>query len=179
LTGTSLAESGVDMSDAKDKADAPAAAPKKKSKLVLILALAFVVLGGGGAGAFWYFKRPPADGKADEAKEEKAEAAVPPGIVELEPFVVNLADPGGQRYVRVSLRLLTHDEEQALEIKESAVANAKLRSSILELLSMQTADGLVTPDGKNALKKAIAEQASHAVHELKVTDVLFVEFIVQ
>jgi flagellar FliL protein len=167
------------MSDAKEKVDAPAAAPKKKSKLVLILALAFVVLGGGGAGAFWYFKRPPAEGHAADAKEEKSEATVPPGIVELEPFVVNLADAGGQRYVRVSMRLLTHDEEQAKEIKESAVANAKLRAAILELLSMQTAEGLVTPDGKNALKKAIAEGAEHAVHELKVTDVLFVEFIVQ
>jgi flagellar basal body-associated protein FliL len=37
----------------------------------------------------------------------------------------------------------------------------------------------VTTEGKTALKKAIAERAAHAAHELKVTDVLFVEFIVQ
>lgn len=163
------------MSDAKEKA----AAPKKKSKLVLILALAFVVLGGGGAGAYWYFAQrsaPPAEGGAAKAEPEEAPE---PGLVELDPFVVNLADPGGQRYVRVSVRLLTHDPEQALEMKESAVATAKLRAAILELLSMQTADGLVTTEGKNALKKEIAERAAHAVHELKVTDVLFVEFIVQ
>jgi flagellar protein FliL len=167
------------MSDAKDKADAPAAAPKKKSKLVLILALAFVVLGGGGAGAYWYFAH-SAEGKdGEEAKAAEPEAAPEPGLVEMDPFVVNLADPGGQRYVRVSMRLLTYNEEQALEIKENAVDKAKLRAAILELLSMQTSDGLVTPDGKNELKKVIAERASHAVHELKVTDVLFVEFIVQ
>jgi flagellar FliL protein len=167
------------MSDAKDKSDAPSA-PKKKSTLVLILAIAFVLLGGGGAGAYWYFAQhsaQPAAGKAVEAAEP--EAAPEPGLVELEPFVVNLADPGGQRYVRVSMRLLTHTEEQAVEMNENAVATAKLRAAILELLSMQTADGLVTPDGKNALKKAIAAQAAHVVHELKVTDVLFVEFIVQ
>jgi flagellar FliL protein len=168
------------MSDAKDKADAPAAAPKKKkSKLVLILVLAFVLLGGGGAGAYWYFAHSVERRDGEEAKAEEPEAAPEPGLVELEPFVVNLADPGGQRYVRVSMRLLTHDEEQALEMKENAVATAKLRAAILEILSMQTADGLVTPDGKNALKKAIAGRAAHAVHELKVTDVLFVEFIVQ
>jgi flagellar FliL protein len=97
----------------------------------------------------------------------------------MEPFVVNLADAGGQRFVRVAMRLLTYNEEQAAELKEDAVARTKLRSVLLDLLSMQTADGLVTPEGKVALKKAIAERASHAVHELKVTDVLFVEFIVQ
>jgi flagellar FliL protein len=165
------------MSDAKEKADA-ASAPKKKSKLVLILALAaFVVLGGGGAGAYWYFaQRSAPPGEGGEAKTAEASE---PGLVELDPFVVNLADPGGQRYVRVAMRLLTHDEEQALEMKENAVAKAKLRAAILELLSMQTADGLVTTEGKDALKKAIAEGAAHAVHELQVTDVLFVEFIVQ
>jgi flagellar FliL protein len=168
-----------DAKETKDKADAPAAAPKKKSKLVLILALVFVVLGGGGAGAYWYFAKANAAPEGKHANAEAEAEAEEPGLVELEPFVVNLADPGGQRYVRVSMRLLTQNEEQALEMKESAVAKAKLRAAILELLSMQTADGLVTPDGKNALKKAIAEQAAHAVHELKVVDVLFVEFIVQ
>ena len=171
------------MSDAKDKtekADA-SAAPKKKSKLLWIVLVAVLVLGGGGgAGAYFYFSQKSAaaaDGK--EAKKAEPEAAPEPGLVEMEPFVVNLADTGGQRYVRVSMRLLTYDEEQAVEMKENAVAKAKLRAAILELLSMQTADGLVTPEGKNALKQAIAERAAHAVHELKVTDVLFVEFIVQ
>jgi flagellar FliL protein len=167
------------MSDAKDKtdkADAPAA--KKKSKLVPILLTVVLVLvaGGGGAGAYWYFNRSADTG---EAKAPQPEAAPPPGMFEMDPFVVNLADPGGQRFVRVSMKLLTYDEEQAAELKEDAVAHAKLRSALLDLLSMQTADGLVTPEGKVALKKAIAERASHAVHELKVTDVLFVEFIVQ
>jgi flagellar FliL protein len=173
------------MSDAKDKtekANAPAAKKKKKSKLVWILLIVAIVIlaGGGGAGAYWYFSQRsaiPAEG--EEASAPEPEAGPEPGLVELDPFVVNLSDPGGQRYVRVSMRLLTYDEEQALEIKENAVSKAKLRASILELLSLQTADGLATPDGKNALKKAIAERAAHAVHELKVTDVLFVEFIVQ
>jgi len=166
------------MSDAKDKADAPAAAPKKKkSKLVFILVVALVLVGGGGAGAYFYFNRPaPAEG---EAREEPADESTPPGIVEMEPFVVNLADPGGQRYVRVAMRLLTRDEEQARALKENAVDSARLRAAILEILSMQTADALVTAEGKQALKAAIAERASQAVRELKVTDVLFVEFIVQ
>ena len=169
------------MSDAKEKTEKPADAPaaaKKKSKLVPILltVVLVVVAGGGGAGAYWYFNRPA---QTEEAKAPEPEAPPPPGMVEMEPFVVNLADPGGQRFVRVSMRLLTWNEEQAAEIKEDAVAKTKLRSALLDLLSMQTADVLVTPEGKAALKKAVAERAAHSVHELKVTDVLFVEFIVQ
>ena len=169
------------MSDAKDKTDkveAPAASKKKKSKLVpILLTIALVIVaGGGGAGAYWYFNRPSSTG---EASAPKPEAAPAPGMLDLEPFVVNLADPGGQRFVRISMKLLTYNEEQAAELKEDAVAKAKLRSGLLDLLSTQTADTLVTTEGKTALKKAIAERAAHAVHELKVTDVLFVEFIVQ
>ncbi len=166
------------MSDVKEKTDAPAGAPKKKSKLVLILVLVFVVLGGGGAGAYWYLAQRSAP-KGGQAATAEPEPASEPGLVVLDPFVVNLADPGGQRYVRVAMRLLTHNEEQALEMKENAVSTAKLRAGILELLAMQTAEGLVTAEGKSALKKEIAERAAHAVHDLKVIDVLFVEFIVQ
>jgi flagellar FliL protein len=168
------------MSDAKDKSDkTDGSAPKKKSTLVrMLLTLALVVLaGGGGAGAYWYYTHRAAPQAVAETPQP--EAAPPPGIVEMEAFVVNLADPGGQRFLRVSMRLLTWDEEQAAEVKENAVEKARLRSAVLELLSMQTAAPLITPEGKAELKKAIAERAAHAVHGLKVTDVLFVEFVVQ
>ena len=172
------------MSDAKEteKVEAPAAPKKKKSKLIpILLSVLFVILaGGGGAGAYWFYThRAPSEAGGEEAEEPKVEEAPPPGIVEMEPFVVNLADPGGQRFLRVSMRLLTYDKDQAAELKEDAVEKAKLRSALLELLSMQTAEPLVTPDGKAELKKAIADRAAKAVHELKVTDVLFVEFVVQ
>jgi len=165
------------MSDAKEKTEKAAApAAPKKSKLVpFLLALIFVMLAGGGAAGYWFYAH---KGASDKAAPEK-EAAPEPGIVEMEPFVVNLADPGGARFLRVSMRLLTYSEDQAAEIKEDAVAKTKLRGALLELLSMQTAAPLVTPDGKAELKKAIAERAAHAVHDLKVTDVLFVEFVVQ
>jgi flagellar basal body-associated protein FliL len=55
----------------------------------------------------------------------------------------------------------------------------RVRSSILEMLAQQTADQLVTVEGKAALKTAIIERASEKAEELKITDVLFSEFIVQ
>jgi flagellar FliL protein len=138
-----------------------------------------VLLAGGGAGGYWmYAKRTAEAGGEAAAKEEEK----PPksGVVDLEPFVVNLADESGKRFLRVNMKLLTWDEEQVAEMKEDAVINAKVRSSILELLSLQYAAPLVTPEGKEELKKAIAERVAETVgEELKVTDVLFVEFVVQ
>ena len=130
-------------------------------------------LGGGGAGYWAYAMR--------GAPQEAAKPAPPKiGIIPMEPFVVNLADEGGSRFLRVTLSLAVEGgDERAKETTEDNVVSARIRSAILERLTQQTSDHLVTPEGKAALKKVIAEQASHAAHELKVTDVLFSEFVVQ
>ena len=143
--------------------------------------VALVVLLGGGGGAYWKFvASKPVDPKAEEAKakEEKAKEEAKAVAVALDPFVVNLADLGGTRFLRVNLSLVVHDEEKAKELEEG-VAKMKVRSAILELLSLQHAETLITPDGKKELKKAIAEAADKAVVELHVSDVLFSEFVVQ
>ena len=160
-------------------AAAPAAAdaPKKSRKgLFLIAGVALVAILGGGGAAYWMFF---ANAPAAEAAEPVEEETGPGAAVALEPFVVNLADAAGTRYLRVSLSLVVADEVHAAEIGESDVTKARIRSAILELLAVQTADRLITPDGKAELKKTIAEAASHAVEELHVSDVLFSEFVVQ
>jgi flagellar FliL protein len=162
-----------------DTAPTDAAAPAKKSrgKLVPIL-LAVLLLGGGGGGAYWYFVARPAAAGTAEAEHELEEPE-PTGVATLEPFVVNLADPGGSRFLRVSLALVVKDEMAAAELSESPVVKSRIRSSLLELLAQQTSDTLVTPEGKTALKAAIKEQVAHAAHDVEVADVLFSEFVVQ
>jgi flagellar FliL protein len=157
------------------------AAPKKKSKKgFFMIILLLLVLGGGGAGAYFYFlKGTPAEAHAREAEPEPEPEAAATGIVPMEPFVVNLADLGATRFLRVSLSLVVRDEVLAKEIEENAVDKARIRSAILELLAMQQADAIVTPEGKDELKKLIAERSEHAAHELKVVDVLFSEFVIQ
>jgi flagellar FliL protein len=162
------------MSDAEkaEKTESHAPAPKPKSKLVpILMGVVFLLLAGGGAAAYWMY---------GSAGEEGVEPPSPsPGVVTLDPFVVNLADEGNRRFLRVHLNLLTWDEHQAEELEEDQVGHARIRSSILELLSLQYAAPLMTPQGKEELKEAIAERAEAAVEHLEITDVLFVEFVVQ
>ena len=152
--------------------------PKKKGKgkRILFAVVCLVVLGGGGgAGDWFYANRTP----ATAADKKKPAPPVPTRILAMDPFVVNLADGGGSRFLRVTLSMVVDDNESAREIVEQEVIRAKVRSALLERLSLQTADQLVTPEGKKELKKAIAEQATHSAHGLKVSDVLFSEFVVQ
>jgi flagellar FliL protein len=157
--------------------EAAAAAPAKKgkSKLLLIGVPVIVLLAGGGAGAWWYMgKSPDAAAAAAEPEPETA-----PGFITLDPVIVNLADPGGRRFLRISLRLVVKSEEEAKELEEKELVLLKARSAVLELLATQKSEDLQTPEGKTELKKQIAERATSAFGHAEVTDVLFAEFVVQ
>jgi flagellar FliL protein len=156
------------------------AAAGKGSKGLIFAIVGLVVGLGGGGGAYYVYATKYATPAA-----AKAAPAPPTSVMPMEPFVVNLADQGATRYLRVTLSLVVEGEEAAKEggeggeSGEAQVVKARLRSTILEALSQQTSDHLVTPEGKAELKKTIAEKAHEAAHELKVTDVLFSEFVVQ
>jgi flagellar basal body-associated protein FliL len=70
-------------------------------------------------------------------------------------------------------------DEDAKHIEGSKVQLLRIRSAVLELLSQQMSEQVVTPEGKQALKQAIQEQASAVLKPVDVTDVLFTEFVVQ
>jgi flagellar basal body-associated protein FliL len=144
-------------------------------KLIVIIVIALVVLGGTAAGAYWWMTK---TGDPEAATEAKAEDHGPGGLIPFEPFVVNLADTEASRFLRVSMKLVV-GAEHAKELEHDEVMLMRARSSILELLTEQTAGRLVTADGKAELKKAIIERASTILHDVPVIDVLFTDFVVQ
>ena len=159
----------------KPSAPAPTAKKGGRSKLIVIAAIGVVLLGGGGLAAYWTLRKPAGGAEVTEHVKKPDHN----GIVSFEPFVVNLADAGGQRFLRVSVRLIVDEQEEAERIQKSEVLLMRLRSSILELLTQQTADQVVTQDGKSSLKKTIATRAAAIAEPAKVSDVLFSDFVVQ
>ena len=177
------------MSEAKT--GAAKAAPSKVGKLVAI-GLAVVMLVGGGGGAFWWFTRTAhaepgvEEGKSDgesktkgKRKSKHAEEESGTGIVSLEPFLVNLADAGGSRFLRATRKLVVEDDKVAEHLTKNEAAIVRARSAILELLTVQTGDHLVTSEGKTALRKEICERVTPLTGGVEVTDVLFADFVVQ
>ena len=160
---------------------APAAAPadgaKKaggKNKMFMIGGVVLALAGGG-----YYYKTQAAAHEEEAPKAAKEVSPKERGLVSFDPFVANLADEGGQRFVRVTVQLVVADAVQATEMTEIPVMAMQARAIILELLSVQLADTLVTPEGKIALRQAIAERVAEALHEIEVVDVLFSDFVVQ
>jgi flagellar FliL protein len=159
-----------------DPAAAPATKKSSKGKFILIVGVLVLLLGGGGTAAFFALRKPAAAATGDAPKKA---AKAPTGIVSFEPFVVNLADPAAQHFLRISVRLIVANEEEAKKIDDSQVQLMRLRSSIVDLLTSETSAHIVTQDGKDTLKKQIAERAAKIVEPIEVADVLFSDFVVQ
>ena len=171
----------------------PTSKPKGKRKLLIIAVLSVIVLAGGGAAAYWMWagSRAASDadataegaGESDAAGEAtaKVKSKVPEdaGLVEFPGFLVNLADEGGQAYLRTTLSLLVASEAEAKALATKPALKSLLRSSILEVLAQQTGGVLVTPKGKEDLKRAIVAKVDALGLEVKVQDVLFSDFVVQ
>lgn len=164
---------------------AAAIAPPKKPrsrllKWIVLSVLLLLLLGGGGGAGWWFFLRtPPADEEGGEAAAAEPAKPAGDGIVAMEPFLVNLADKDASRFLRVTLRLVVETKKEAAEIAENEVAKTRLRSAVLELLTQQVAATLNSPEGKEQLKKAIAQRSARVLGDKKVLDVLFTDFVVQ
>jgi flagellar protein FliL len=156
-----------------DETPAPPAKPKKKGGFLKILIAVVVLLGVAGGGAAFFLKG------GDTAKAEEEPGLEERGLVTFETFLVNLADAGGNRFLKVNLQIVLESEEEAAKVQETPVVMSALRSALIELLTQQQASVLVTADGKTALKKEIKERVAGSLKHRKVIDVLFSEFVVQ
>jgi flagellar FliL protein len=140
-------------------------APAKKSKkLVIIIGALAAVLVLGGAGFYFLVLKPRAAAAAaeeDGGEAPKAAAhdahATPPAYLPMDNMVVNLADPGGDRVAQVGVTLVVADAHTSDTVKGFLPT---IRSGVLMLISQKTAAELLTPEGKEALAKAIYREAS-------------------
>jgi flagellar FliL protein len=95
--------------------------PKKRKGKLLPMLLALVVIGGGG-GAYWWLNR----GLVEAAP--KITPLAERGLIAFEPFMVNLSDGGGTRFLKVSLQLVMEDEAAAAKVGESPVVSCRRRT---------------------------------------------------
>lgn len=177
---------------AEEEAAEGAAAEEKAAggggrKLVLI-AVAVLLLGGGGAAA-WFMglfggghAAPPAEGgeaaHGDEDGHGAAEAAVPDvgALSALDPFIANLSDEDGRRYLKATLQV------EFFKGQVPGEWNARLpqvRDLLLTLFSSKNFAEVRTPQGKAVLRDEIVTRLNHALRQDMVKAVYFTEFIVQ
>ncbi len=105
--------------------------------------------------------------------------------------IFNLADPGGGRYIKLEVVIefedpkaaglkgeayLKHQEEFA---KELAPVKPRLHDVLLRAVSSRTSLELLRPEGKESLRAELKEKFGQVVHEAKIRDVLFAQFVIQ
>lgn len=142
-----------------------AAAPAKSSKkLIIILVVLAVLLVAGGAAAWLILASRNADeeGQGDERRPAQAAQAAktpksPPTFLPMENMVVNLADPGGDRFAQVGITLELADSKTA-DLVKTYMPN--IRSGVLMLVSQRTTDELLTREGKEKLALDIRREVS-------------------
>jgi len=104
-------------------------------------------------------------------------ATVPPSnIVDLEPFVVNLADIVESRFARVVIKL---EMAKPAFSKDVTARMPEIRDSVLMLLSSKSYAKVRTVEGKMELRDQIVDRVNTILKEGKVVGAYFTEFIVQ
>lgn len=162
--------------------------PAKKGgkKLPLILGTTLVVLGVGGFVGY----RQLAASKEHAEPTEPAPLEDDPGLIEMEPIIVNLADPSGDRYLRLTVQLMLSQKSVA-EAASDGLATVKLRDAILSVLGKKRATDLVVVANKEKLRGEIAEAIDALLQQpplsagdgmtppCRVMEVFFTEFLLQ
>ncbi|MFC1491129.1 flagellar basal body-associated protein FliL [Nitrospinota bacterium] len=168
------------MADAPEETEAGAEEPSGGGglKWIIIAVVATIVLGGGGAAAWYFFLR--GDGKAEVAKKAKKEAGPESPLVgpmiSLKTFIVNLADPGGRRYLKVKLELELENKETEMELKARL---PEVKDQIILALSSKTYQQIQGVAGKTVLREELTARANSVLKSGKVRKAFFTEFVVQ
>jgi flagellar FliL protein len=128
------------------------------------------------AGAAWFLLHHSASSTKEKAKAQPKVNTV----MHLDPFVVNLADPEGDRFLRVGIDLgLEREQEEPGQPSQAAMSVARTRDTILSILTTCDSEALVSPTGKANLKDQLAKALREHAPELGVREVYFTEFLVQ
>ncbi len=155
------------------------------------LLLIVVGLAVGAAGMFGASK---AFGSAGAGNHGVQAPASPVGILYLaKERVVNLADSGALRYIKIALALEIEDpslkgalprgdeyrRRQEELAKELRPFTPLLDDQITTVLAAKTVSQLTTPDGKEQLRQELLEQFNKVLPEHRVLNVYYTEFVIQ
>lgn len=154
-------------------------AANKSSKKMLIIIVAAVVLLGGGAAAFFLLKGGDEPAQAAQAPPPpaapQAQGTIGP-MVEIEPFIVNILDEQGSRYLKAAITLEADIEPTVEEINQRM---PQVKDAILLLVGNKTFGEVSDLQGKLQLRSEIRERLNKLLSAGRIQKIYFTEFVVQ
>ncbi len=151
---------------------------KSRTKLLLFAGLPLVlVLAGAGA---WFAGLLPGGEETKKKKEpeldDHAVVYAPGAMKALDPFIANLSDEGGGRYLKATLQVEFVGAAAPADFDARA---PQIRDSVLTLLTSRSFDDIRTPDGKQNLREEVIARLNQVLQRDAVRAIYFTEFIVQ
>ena len=99
-------------------------------------------------------------------------------IVELQPFVVNLADTEEARYLRLTVSVGVGGGEGGHD-KPDPLFITRVRNAMLAVVTGKKSEEILTVEGKSKLRKELLKAAKAASHHPVVEAIYITDFIVQ
>lgn len=142
-------------------------------KLIVIGLVVLVIVVGGVLAGVLYITRVTEVKKQQPAEQQRPLVG---SMWAMEPFIVNLMDNNGDRYLKAVIQLELSDPTAIPELEQ---LKPKLRDNVLDLLSAKSYKDLMETGGKERLREEIAMRLSSFMTKGKVIKVYFTEFVVQ
>ncbi|MFH1810662.1 MAG: flagellar basal body-associated FliL family protein [Pseudomonadota bacterium] len=143
----------------------------------ILLVVNLATLGAAGIAVATALRTPPAAAAAESPPVEAKPIVTPvsgPRLA-LETFVVNLDEPGGNRYLKLQITVELQREEARAPFNEDV---ARVRDGLIAYLSSQRLDDIRGAEGKLRIKEGIQERLSELTPGL-VRAVYLTDFVVQ
>ncbi len=140
---------------------------------VIVVVLTVVIIGGG---TFLYFRLFRGNHTVEASPSTKI---VVKSTLSLDPFLVNLADKEEVRFVKATFRIGLAGEKEAEEMSKDPVFTAAVRDAIISLLTAKTSDQILTPVGKEVLRREILAKVNALMPRGRAHEVYIVDFMVQ
>jgi flagellar FliL protein len=181
----------------------------KKKKLIIIGGAALVLLIALGVTAFFLLKKHEPEAGKEKHGETAADIHVPElnppaaigPMIEIKDFIVNIISEGERHYVKAAITIELIDNPAVatgtvssggahgggsktatgndLAKEEAAQRMPQIRDSILLLIGNKTYEELQDLQGKKQLKAELTSKLNSILHNGKVKEIYFTDFVVQ
>jgi flagellar FliL protein len=147
--------------------------------MIIIITVIFLFMGMVGAGFFILWNKiaqiPRTPPTAGEFAVEEENNVIGP-LYTLDTMIVNLADHGGKRYLRVTMALELSDIDAETTIEGRL---PQIRDAVLMILPAKKYGEISTTEGKIALRNEVMEKINSLMTKGQVNNIYFTEFVVQ
>ncbi len=166
------------MADENEKVESPEPPAVKIKTPKLLLLLLVLNLGASGAVAAKVMTAPPPAPAAETAAaaEDKAAVEVPGPVHTMDPYIVNLNEASGGRFLKATVEVQLSDDAALAELTQDS---REVRDNLLRYFSDLTVVDTMGEQAKLKIQGDIVARLNEVLQGEKVKRVYFAEFVVQ